>query len=72
MFRLHADITGPMNQQNQSIINGLQDSNYYSVIVDEHSNYIFGKPIQYKSETDSHVMQIIRHYEKLNFYRIKE
>ena len=65
MFRLHADITGPMNQQNQSVINGLQDSNYYSVIIDEYSNYVFGKPIQFKSETDSHVMQITRHYEKL-------
>ncbi|MGZ8926642.1 MAG: reverse transcriptase domain-containing protein, partial [Nitrososphaeraceae archaeon] len=65
MFRLHADITGPMNQGNQSIINGLQEFNYYSVIVDEYSNYIFGKPIKFKDETDSHVMQIIRHYEKL-------
>jgi len=65
MFRLHADITGPMNQRNQSIIKGLENNNYYSVVVDEYSNYIFGKPIQFKYETDAHLMEIIRHFEKL-------
>jgi hypothetical protein len=65
MFRIHADITGPMNQQNQTIINGLKNYNYYSVVVDEYSKYIFGKPIQFKHETDTHLMEIIRHFEKL-------
>jgi hypothetical protein len=65
LFRLHADITGPIKLENQNIINGLGNYKYYSIIVDEYTGFISGRPIINKSDTDSHLKDTILYLETL-------
>jgi hypothetical protein len=68
--RLHCDITGPIVVGDHPV-ESMDGNKYYSIMVDEYSGYISGKPMKVKSDTVHHVMNEMLRLERITESNVK-
>ncbi len=70
--RLHIDLAGPitfLSDGKEDI--GLYGYKYYSLIIDEYSNYFSGRPLRSKDEAADHVMSEIARLENITSKKVR-
>ncbi len=73
LHTIHCDISGPylIAGETETQIKSLYGHKYYSVILDEHSNYISGMALRTKDEVLDHLISEIKRLELITNRRVK-